>query len=56
MNINRRYWASFKKHHSGRLLWFTCLALNEKEATEKLRERHEDTIYKLYGGPLLCQM
>ena len=62
MDINQKYIASFKKCHSGRLSWFTCLASNENEATKKLRaqgetpgHRHKHNGYKLYGGPLLCE-
>lgn len=51
----QQYEASFKKRHSGRLLWVTCLASDDKEATVKVRERHEDNKYKLYGGPLLTK-
>jgi len=51
----QQYEASFKKRHSGRLLWMTCLASDDKEATVKVRERHEDNKYKLYGGPLLTK-
>jgi len=54
-----RYESSFKKRHTGKLLWFTCLASNEAEATVKLRKqgetpghRHKHNGYHLYGGPM----
>jgi hypothetical protein len=50
-----RYEAPFKKKHSGRLIWISCLSDNETIATEKLKGRMRGTKYILYGGPFLTK-
>ena len=62
MNTKQKYEAAFKKRHCGTLIWLTCLASNENDATKKLKSmgetpghRHKHNGYKLYGGSLLCQ-
>jgi hypothetical protein len=54
-----KYISSFKKRHSGRLSWSTCMASDEKDAMDKLQEqgwspgnRHKHNGYRLYGGPM----
>ena len=47
-----QYQASFKKRHSGKLLWFVGQYPNEVVATSRMRELYETKHYKLYGGPM----
>lgn len=54
-----KYEASFKKRHSGRLSWSTCMATDELDAIIKLTDqgvspgnRHKHNGYRLYGGPM----
>ena len=47
-----KFISSFKKRHSGKLLWFVGQYPNEVIATTRMRELYELNGYKLYGGPM----
>jgi hypothetical protein len=47
-----KYISSFKKRHSGKLLWFVGQYPNEVIATTRMKELYQKNHYSLYGGPM----